>query len=124
MFQDILGGTYYPAVSCYMGAKVKFNFGPDFKHPPKDLVYKPVSDVIYQHNAMLCVSDVVTKVANGIEEMMKADLCREGGSMVPAGDMGQTDLARKGEMAKAATTASSGVEPMTFSGGEAMVGVP
>jgi hypothetical protein len=119
MFQGILGGTYYPAVSCYMGAKVKFNFGPDFKHPPKDLVYKPVSDVIYQHNAMLCVSDVVTKVANGIEEMMKADRSREGGSMVPAGEMGQTDLARKEE-----TTASSGTEPMLFSGGEAMVGVP
>jgi len=34
-FRDILDGTYYPSASLYMGAEVKFNFGPDFKFPPK-----------------------------------------------------------------------------------------
>lgn len=33
-FTDVLGGTYYPAASMYMGAEVKFNFGPDFKYTP------------------------------------------------------------------------------------------
>jgi Set1/Ash2 histone methyltransferase complex subunit ASH2 len=46
MFEDIFGGTYYPSVSVYMGAKVKLNFGPDFKYPPKDIEYKPVSDMV------------------------------------------------------------------------------
>ena len=34
-------GTYYPAVSLYMGANVTFNFGPKFKYPPTDLEYYP-----------------------------------------------------------------------------------
>ena len=29
-------GKYYPAVSSYMGGKVTFNFGPDFKYPPPE----------------------------------------------------------------------------------------
>ncbi|XP_027227243.1 set1/Ash2 histone methyltransferase complex subunit ASH2 isoform X1 [Penaeus vannamei] len=35
-FQDIYGGTYYPAVSLYRNITVSVNFGPDFKHPPKE----------------------------------------------------------------------------------------
>ncbi|KAH3745538.1 set1/Ash2 histone methyltransferase complex subunit ASH2 [Pelomyxa schiedti] len=33
-FTDIGKGTYYAAVSLYMGAKVKVNFGPAFRFPP------------------------------------------------------------------------------------------
>jgi hypothetical protein len=33
-FTNIYQGTYYPAASLYMGATVRFNFGPHFKHPP------------------------------------------------------------------------------------------
>ena len=42
-FTDIYGGTYYPAVSLYKNITVSINFGPKFKHPPKDYDWKPVS---------------------------------------------------------------------------------
>ena len=34
-FSNIERGTYYPAVSCYMGGSVKANFGPHWICPPK-----------------------------------------------------------------------------------------
>eukprot|EP01134_Creolimax_fragrantissima_P008401 CFRG8401T1 len=34
-FTDINSGLYYPAVSLYMGAHVKVNFGPEFEFPPE-----------------------------------------------------------------------------------------
>lgn len=40
-FRNVYEGTYYPAVSLYMGANVTFNFGPKFKYPPTDLEYYP-----------------------------------------------------------------------------------
>ncbi|KAJ1979750.1 transcription factor, contains a PHD finger motif [Dimargaris verticillata] len=33
-FTNLYLGKYYPAVSCFMGAQVHANFGPDFKYPP------------------------------------------------------------------------------------------
>ncbi|CAB1104199.1 unnamed protein product [Ectocarpus sp. CCAP 1310/34] len=37
-------GTYFPAVSLYMGGSVRVNFGPDFVYPPpRSLGYKPVA---------------------------------------------------------------------------------
>lgn len=69
MFNDIYSGTYFPSVSMYMGAKVRLNFGPDFKHPPTDAEYKPMSEMIEEHNSQLCVSDVIGKVVNGLKEM-------------------------------------------------------
>lgn len=33
-FEDIYGGTYYPAVSIHKNATVSVNFGPNFKCPP------------------------------------------------------------------------------------------
>jgi len=44
-FTNIGKGMYYPAASLYMGATVKFNFGPTFKYPPKDISYKPYCDL-------------------------------------------------------------------------------
>ena len=73
MFEDLYDGTYYPAASLYMGARVKFNFGPDFKYPPKDLEYQPVSDAVHEHNAQLALSDIVGKVVNGLEIMKGAE---------------------------------------------------
>ncbi len=37
-FKNLLKGTYYPAVSLYMGAKVEVNFGPVFWNPPAELL--------------------------------------------------------------------------------------
>ena len=51
-FTDIPDGTYYPAVSLYTrpeqteGATVVFNFGPDFKYPPPQVLSKPGVDVL------------------------------------------------------------------------------
>jgi len=79
MFGDINAGTYYPAISLYMGARVRFNFGPDFKHPPKDCKYQPISDVVNEHNARLCLSDIALHAEQRIttEEKARAAVAAE-----------------------------------------------
>lgn len=48
-FDRILPGTYYPAVSVYMGGAVRANFGPHFVYPPRSLPsgmkVRPVSEL-------------------------------------------------------------------------------
>ncbi|CAB9504060.1 Set1/Ash2 histone methyltransferase complex subunit ASH2 [Seminavis robusta] len=50
-FENIQPGTYYPAVSSYLGGSVQVNFGPHFIHPPRKLPHgmsgklQPVSSV-------------------------------------------------------------------------------
>lgn len=44
-FENLFEGIYYPAISLYKGCTVSVNFGPHFKHPPKDLKYHPMSDM-------------------------------------------------------------------------------
>ncbi|KAJ1763597.1 transcription factor, contains a PHD finger motif [Coemansia sp. RSA 1824] len=39
-FQKLYLGKYYPAISSYMGGKVKVNLGPDFKFPPPAVWHK------------------------------------------------------------------------------------
>jgi SPRY domain len=36
-FENIQPGTYYPAISSYLGGSVRVNFGPHFIHPPRKL---------------------------------------------------------------------------------------
>jgi Set1/Ash2 histone methyltransferase complex subunit ASH2 len=36
-FDNIQSGTYYPAISSYMGGSARANFGPHFMHPPRGL---------------------------------------------------------------------------------------
>lgn len=66
-------GVYYPAISLYMGATVKVNFGPHFIHPPRKLptgmfkssknkkggVFQPISDLC---KAPLSVEEASAKV--------------------------------------------------------------
>jgi hypothetical protein len=54
-------GVYYPAVSLYMGASVKLNFGPHFIFPPRKTYhkYKPVADLCERP---VSVEDAVSKV--------------------------------------------------------------
>ena len=42
-FSDIFEGDYFPAVASYKCAKVRMNFGPKFRFPPKGFKYKPMS---------------------------------------------------------------------------------
>ena len=36
-FENIQPGTYYPAISSYLGGSAQVNFGPHFIHPPRKL---------------------------------------------------------------------------------------
>lgn len=42
-FVDMYDGGYYPSISIYKNATVSVNFGPKFKHPPKDVAFRGVS---------------------------------------------------------------------------------
>ena len=42
-FSDLNKGDYYPSVSSYRNAKVRMNFGPKFRCPPKGFKFKPFS---------------------------------------------------------------------------------
>ena len=42
-FVNIYRGGYYPTVSIHKSATVSVNFGPKFKYPPKDIMYRGVS---------------------------------------------------------------------------------
>ncbi|XP_063745030.1 LOW QUALITY PROTEIN: set1/Ash2 histone methyltransferase complex subunit ASH2 [Eleginops maclovinus] len=44
-FENLFEGMYFPAISLYKSCTVSVNFGPHFKHPPKDLKYQPMSDM-------------------------------------------------------------------------------
>ena len=48
-FNDIQAGTYYPAISLYMGGTARVNFGPHFIQPPKGLPtgmkLRPISEM-------------------------------------------------------------------------------
>ncbi|KAJ1941005.1 transcription factor, contains a PHD finger motif [Linderina macrospora] len=51
-FQKLYLGKYYPAISSYMGGKVKVNMGPTFKFPPpatwhRDTPIRPITDLEY-----------------------------------------------------------------------------
>jgi len=51
-FDDIQSGTYYPAISSYMGGTARVNFGPHFIYPPKGLPtgmkFQPISEVCHK----------------------------------------------------------------------------
>ncbi|KAA8579202.1 hypothetical protein FQN60_000024 [Etheostoma spectabile] len=44
-FENLFEGMYFPAISLYKSCTVSVNFGPHFKHPPKELKYQPMSDM-------------------------------------------------------------------------------
>lgn len=70
-WKDIYEGMYFPAVSLYKGCTVRLNFGPNFKHKPKDVpclgMYESVDKVIVQQT----MSDILYLVEN--ESQMRLD---------------------------------------------------
>ncbi|KAL0965262.1 hypothetical protein UPYG_G00278980 [Umbra pygmaea] len=44
-YENLYEGLYFPAISLYRGCTVSVNFGPHFKHPPKDIKFQPMSDM-------------------------------------------------------------------------------
>ena len=49
-FLDIYNGAYYPSISVYKSATISVNFGPNFKCPPKDIIFRGVSTFIAKCN--------------------------------------------------------------------------
>jgi len=44
-FTEVYAGEYFPAVALYKYSKLKMNFGPKFRHPPKGVAgFKPMSE--------------------------------------------------------------------------------
>ncbi|XP_068430878.1 set1/Ash2 histone methyltransferase complex subunit ASH2 isoform X1 [Clinocottus analis] len=44
-YENLFEGMYFPAISLYKSCTVSVNFGPHFRHPPKDLKYQPISEM-------------------------------------------------------------------------------
>ncbi|XP_046986451.1 set1/Ash2 histone methyltransferase complex subunit ASH2-like isoform X1 [Schistocerca americana] len=63
-FIDIYGGAYYPSVSLHKNATVSFNFGPNFKYPPKDYVYRPMSEKAKEALAEQTIADLMYLTEN------------------------------------------------------------
>jgi hypothetical protein len=62
MFDELLSGKYYPSVSLYMGARVRFNFGPRFAHAPSDVSFSPFCDALHVNNSQLTLLDVLQSI--------------------------------------------------------------
>lgn len=58
-FTEIFEGTYFPAASLYKNATVTFNYGPKFKYPPKDVKYRPMSDIVEDMAVEQSLSDLI-----------------------------------------------------------------
>jgi len=69
-FNDVYFGAYYPAVSIFHTARVRCNFGPNFKFPLIDdnnLIVKPMSERAEQIHTEQALSDILFMVENEIE---------------------------------------------------------
>ncbi|KAG0417236.1 hypothetical protein HPB47_005771 [Ixodes persulcatus] len=70
-WQDVNEGTYYPAVSLYKNCTVRFNFGPDFKHMPRDVPCLGINEIVNRTIIQQTVSDLLYLVEN--ERQLKLD---------------------------------------------------
>lgn len=61
-WQEIYDGAYYPAVSLYKNATVTINFGPDFKYPPTDEDFQPMSFKAMEFAVEQSLSDLLSHV--------------------------------------------------------------
>eukprot|EP01137_Pigoraptor_chileana_P019475 Opistho-2@80579 len=62
-FRDITQGTYFPAVSVYMGAMVETKFEPPFKFPPPSFTpAMAMSEAGLMGFASVVLEDVIAKV--------------------------------------------------------------
>ncbi|XP_072051173.1 set1/Ash2 histone methyltransferase complex subunit ASH2-like [Amphiura filiformis] len=59
-FEDIFEGTYLPAISLFKGSTVTANFGPAFKHPPKDVTdWQPVCSLAQRAQVEQTLADII-----------------------------------------------------------------
>ncbi|KAK7068679.1 Set1/Ash2 histone methyltransferase complex subunit ASH2, partial [Halocaridina rubra] len=71
-FQNIYGGTYYPAISLYKNITVSVNFGPDFKHSPIDQEYRGMHERCEEFMVEQTLADMTYLVEN--EGKLRLDL--------------------------------------------------
>ncbi|KAK2823258.1 hypothetical protein Q7C36_019858 [Tachysurus vachellii] len=65
-YENLFEGMYFPAISLYKNCQVSVNFGPHFKHPPKDVKFQPMSDMgwgaVIEHSLADILYHVETEV--------------------------------------------------------------
>ncbi|NWR86279.1 ASH2L methyltransferase, partial [Furnarius figulus] len=66
-FNDIFEGVYFPAISLYKGCTVSINFGPYFKYPPRDITYRPMSDMGWGAVVEHTLADVLYHVETEVD---------------------------------------------------------
>ncbi|XP_055151958.1 set1/Ash2 histone methyltransferase complex subunit ASH2 isoform X1 [Symphalangus syndactylus] len=66
-YKDIFEGVYFPAISLYKSCTVSINFGPCFKYPPKDLTYRPMSDMGWGAVVEHTLADVLYHVETEVD---------------------------------------------------------
>uniref|UniRef100_A0A8B9VU16 Set1/Ash2 histone methyltransferase complex subunit ASH2 n=1 Tax=Anas zonorhyncha TaxID=75864 RepID=A0A8B9VU16_9AVES len=66
-FKDIFEGVYFPAISLYKGCTVSINFGPYFKYPPRDITYRPMSDMGWGAVVEHTLADVLYHVETEVD---------------------------------------------------------
>ncbi|KAJ2004326.1 transcription factor, contains a PHD finger motif [Coemansia thaxteri] len=117
-FQKLYLGKYYPAISSYMGGKVKVNLGPTFKYPPpatwhKDMSVRPISDLEFtlpppaQPEAEKAAEEQQSSVKSELPPEAEAALTTANGVSAPA----ETTLAAQEEPIQAPPVDSATVAP-------------
>ncbi|KAJ7305142.1 hypothetical protein JRQ81_011024 [Phrynocephalus forsythii] len=66
-YKDVFEGVYFPAVSLYKGCTVSINFGPYFKYPPRDITYRPISDMGWVAVVEHTLADVLYHVETEVD---------------------------------------------------------
>lgn len=56
---ELFAGEYYPCASMYKNSTVTMNFGPEFKHPPTNNEFKPMSDRPFETIIESSLADLV-----------------------------------------------------------------
>ncbi|KAB0396090.1 hypothetical protein E2I00_003676, partial [Balaenoptera physalus] len=72
-YKDIFEGVYFPAISLYKSCTVSINFGPCFKYPPKDLMYRPMSDMGWGAVVEHTLADVLYHVETEVDGRRNTD---------------------------------------------------
>ncbi|KAM5172737.1 set1/Ash2 histone methyltransferase complex subunit ASH2 [Mantella aurantiaca] len=66
-YKEVFEGVYFPAISLYKGCTVSINFGPHFKYPPKDLSFRPMSDMAWMAVVEHTLADVLYHVETEVD---------------------------------------------------------
>ncbi|XP_063787686.1 set1/Ash2 histone methyltransferase complex subunit ASH2 isoform X2 [Pseudophryne corroboree] len=66
-YKDVFEGVYYPAISLYKCCTVSVNFGPQFRYPPKDVSFRPMSDMAWKAVVEHTLADALYHVETEVD---------------------------------------------------------